>query len=322
MTYIAKAMNKTTRLDAGSAHEGAEASGGKPNVVPVTPEASLPVEYVDPDRIGNVPPDKDGRRAAMAVSGLGRRVRPEASISDFSALGTLESLPPETSEHQAPRASRSWRSQPGVIAGAALGLGALLLGFLFAPGMDGEHENAPLPELQSAPEAGAASGTGAESSAGAGAGALEIKSSGASGATRPVVVRVQIDGGNDGRVEFEGPSAPALVPATPVPTSELPEMPAYFEPLQPLELPPPPVMDPEEEEETIDSRYAAPPVEVDEDSIDDYRLEGIFWDEENPGAIINDTIVERGKRMGSLRVIEIHKTYVTVEFEGRTYDLR
>lgn len=316
MTYIAKAMNKTTRLDAAADR----AAGERPSVSNVVPVSSaMPLEYIrsageDSGESGG----DEARTAAMAVAGLGRRVRPERPV-DMAALGTLEMMPPEAVEATSDGAGRSWWREPMVAGGIALAAGALLLGFVFAPGTTGGDDAPPAaPAGRSAAQGG---GTVAPGGDGGQEILVETSAATANSGGRPVVVRVQIDGGNSGRVELEGPSAPALAPAELVPTRELPEMPAYFEPLQPLELPPPPVMDPAAEE-PIPSRYAAPPIEEEEDSIDDYRLEGIFWDEANPGAIINDKIVEPGKRVGALRVVEIHKDYVTVEFEGRSYDLR
>lgn len=57
-------------------------------------------------------------------------------------------------------------------------------------------------------------------------------------------------------------------------------------------------------------------------SIHDYRLEGIFWDDIKPAAIINDDIVEMGDEIDGLRVVRIDRATVTVEYKGREHLLR
>lgn len=53
-----------------------------------------------------------------------------------------------------------------------------------------------------------------------------------------------------------------------------------------------------------------------------YRLEGIFWDEINPGAIINDRIVEEGDQIDTLRIKKILKSSVIVEIGGVEMELQ
>lgn len=55
--------------------------------------------------------------------------------------------------------------------------------------------------------------------------------------------------------------------------------------------------------------------------LEDYKLEGIVWNAKNPAAMINDRIVEEGKKLGSLLVKKIEKTFVVVELDGREYEL-
>ncbi len=199
-------------------------------------------------------------------------------------------------------------------------MGALLLGFIFAPSSDLPVESS----YGGTESAGATSTAGERTNRGDGSSnAAETRVP--SSSNNPVVVRVQIDSGDGGSVEFEsgGMRSASVSPVSPV-APVTPKMPEYFEPLQPLELPPPPSMD-----LTVDDpvpsipnrgRYEEPPPSG--DAISDYRLEGIFWSPADPGAIINDEIVSPGSRVDQLRVLEIQKDHVLVQLHGRTYDLR
>jgi hypothetical protein len=199
-----------------------------------------------------------------------------------------------------------------LIGGSGLGIAALLLGFLISPSDERDAVQAGQNEiaLQTLTAAGAPE---------------QVQTSG----NKPVVVRVQIDSGEGGSVAFETDSKPDSPPARVIPAMSTepvtPAIPQYFEPLQPLELPPPPSMDltvddPVPSIPRSSSRYETPPPSG--DSINDYTLEGIFWSETDPGAIINDEIVSPGSRVDQLRVLEIQKDHVSVQLHGRTYDLR
>lgn len=322
MTYIAKAMSKQTRLDAAAervAHdprqgEEADSKRGESDIEFVQGGAARPEE----------PRILAPGATAKTLAGMNSRARAESPSLPPEMLGTLESPPPEM-EFVDEKASRTWWKEPVVIGGGALGFAALMIGFLFAPsggpvGPDSASGSGAASAQQAVAAAGASTPdeTGATTASEAGANDGVVSSSG----RKPVVVRVQIDSGDGSSVEFE--SAESRAPA---PSRSAPAMPEIYEPLQPLELPPPPVAE-YTQDYTVDdptpsssgSRYSAPPPSG--DSITDYRLEGIFWSEENPGVIINDEILDEGERIDQLRVRKIYKDYVVVELRGRTYDLR
>lgn len=48
-----------------------------------------------------------------------------------------------------------------------------------------------------------------------------------------------------------------------------------------------------------------------------FRLEGIFWDSKRPMAIINDTIVEKGSRVGGGQVMRIERNWLDLSVKGR-----
>lgn len=328
MSYIAKAMSKQTGLDAAAgraereAHSPGEAerpAGDESSEAAGAPASELEFVEIGDDR-PNEPQILKPGPAARKLAGMNARPRSEPPELPPEMLGTLEAPPPESAPASR-GSSRAWWKEPIVLGGGALGVAALLIGFLFAPdggppGSDTPSGAAPMqiapPAQDNADEGATASAEGADAEAAAGEKSSDRK---------PVVVRVQIDSGDGNNVEFEaGESRSSGSSSSP------PKMPEVYEPLQPLELPPPPVADydyatedPEPSSSSSGSRYASPPPG---DSISDYRLEGIFWSEENPGVIINDEIVDEGERINQLRVVEIHKDFVEVELNGRTYDLR
>lgn len=317
MTYIAKAMNKNHRIE-NAAERMARGAGGKSGgsagseAVPATPVAldfSSGRSAVDPSR------SQAPRAAVMAVAALGSRSEGLEISHPTDRLGTLESVPePATS---APT-RRVWWKEPVVLAGSALGLSAVLLGFILAPVEEDAPADVSEAAVQSAsvpapavvevrPSAAGVEVSSMPAAAGAATAAATLP---ASGGGNPVVVRVQIDSGSAGSLQIDSP--PPLVadtaPLQPMPTT-------YYEPLPTLELPPPPMLDSTSDETEGRSQSSR-------ESSDDYRLEGIFWTEGNPAAIIDDEIVEPGQRVGRLRVLEIHKDHVVVQLDGRTFEMR
>ncbi len=325
MTFIAKAMNKQTRLDAETERaarqieSGAAVSDASPKSNPreAAPESEfefVPIHEPSSPEASEKPSKPSPRDTAWRLSPTGSRSRSNAKseVPKLEFIGTLESIPPELEAEEPLK--RPWWREPMVIGGGALGLAALLLGFLVSPGNRTGTDSA---EVVGPNEAALQTLLTSDAPP-------EVQASD----NKPVVVRVQIESGDGGSVEFEtgGSSAGSMAPMTPLSSIEpvTPKMPEYFEPLQPLELPPPPSMD-----LTVDdpvpsipnrSRYEEPPPSG--DAISDYRLEGIFWSPSDPGAIINDEIVSPGSRVDQLRVLEIQKDHVLVQLHGRTYDLR
>lgn len=53
-----------------------------------------------------------------------------------------------------------------------------------------------------------------------------------------------------------------------------------------------------------------------------FRLTGIIWDEKNPQALINDTIVSEGDILGSCTVIKIDKNKVILNDGSKDFELR
>ncbi len=53
-----------------------------------------------------------------------------------------------------------------------------------------------------------------------------------------------------------------------------------------------------------------------------YKLEGIFWSEKDPMAIINGEIVQEGKRLEGVLVKKINKSSVTLEADGEEFELK
>lgn len=317
MTYIAKAMNKNHRIEnaaeriaRGSAGKGAGTAGsGSVPAAPVALDFSTTRGAVDPPRV------QAPKAAVMAVAALGSRSEGLEASHPTDRLGTLESVPEPPAS--APT-RRVWWKEPVVLAGSALGLSAVLLGFILAP----VEEEAPA-AVSGAAVQEASPPASTEFEVRSSAAGLEVSSGPAvagpattaatvpsSGGGNPVVVRVQIDSGSAGSLQIDSP--PPLTadtaPLQPMPTT-------YYEPLPALELPPPPMLDASSEEPERRSQSSR-------ESSEDYRLEGIFWTEGNPAAIIDDEIVEPGQRVGRLRVLEIHKDHVVVQLDGRTFEMR
>lgn len=325
MTYIAKAMSKQTRLDAADeraereAQARDEASAAPSDAPAASKRGSRDLEFVSgrPERPQDPRPLSPGP-AAKTLAGMNSRARPEPPTLPPEMLGTLESPPPEAVPASR-RSGRSWWREPVIIGGGALGIAALLIGFLVAPGGEPPISDAGSPAATAVQASGspAAVAVNQEAADGEFREAAESESVATSSGRKPVVVRVQIDSGDGSSVEFEsGETRAASAPRS------APKPPEIYEPLQPLELPPPPVADYTVEDpvpSSSGSRYASPPPG---DSISDYRLEGIFWSEENPGVIINDEILDEGERLDQLKILKIHKDYVKVQLHGRTYDLR
>jgi hypothetical protein len=292
-SYIAKAMDKTRRLDAAAdrverarsdASDDPETSSEGPELV-ILPGAGV-------SKSSEVLPPM--RRPVLAKG------------EDSLPSGSLESA--EEPEDLGP-AARPWWKERLVWTGVALGLSAILLGFLFAP--------VGPPELEAPPAASSAVSAIVPREADAAPSESDdvpVAVSRSRGGN-PVVVRVEIDSGS-GEVRLEGAGA---IPNPPVSAEPTPP-PVFYDPLPPLELPPPPFYDASDAAPRSSSTPSF--IEPTGASIDDYVLEGIFWTEDNPAAIINDEIVEAGKRVGLLRVVSVERTHVVVELKGRTYDLR
>lgn len=51
------------------------------------------------------------------------------------------------------------------------------------------------------------------------------------------------------------------------------------------------------------------------------HLSGIFWDEANPTAIINDQIITVGGEINGKKIVEIRKDKVILEADGQTTEL-
>ena len=57
--------------------------------------------------------------------------------------------------------------------------------------------------------------------------------------------------------------------------------------------------------------------------LDKIKLEGVFWDEEDPMAIINGQVVRQGTRIGNARVVRINRdSSLVLEIDGTQYTLR
>jgi hypothetical protein len=288
MTYIAKAMDKTRRLDGvaarmerASADDASQANAGGPELV-VIPGA----------RSGKSPTPLP----PMARPGRARKPDESESLESYGAA------------EESPAMERPWWKEPLLWTAVALGLSAVLFGFLFTPVRSPD----PVESMTAMPAAVAPAESAGTSAAEEAPAPVTV-----SGGRNPVVVRVEIDSGS-GEVRFDGGGSVAVTP--PAPAAPTPP-PVFYDPLPMLELPPPPLFESSDvaPRSSSSSRSSSTPRAA---SIDDYVLEGVFWTEDSPAAIINDEIVEVGGRVGSLRVIGIERTHVVVELNGRTHDLR
>lgn len=246
MTFIAKAMNKQTRYEAASERASREAGSDAPDDAPVKEKANaandvpifIPIRDDGSSRSSSNTSSKTSTRpstpsaqvTARKLSPSRSKTRSKKEVPELEFIGTLESAPPELAPvKETPK--RPWWREPMVIGGGALGLVALIMGFVVSPSGDsagvdtavvGPNEAA-LNTLLSSPDSS------------------QVQSKG-----KPVVVRVEIDSGDGGSVEFESSgssnaSRAAKVMEAPeqAPEPVTPKIPEYYEPLQPLELPPP-----------------------------------------------------------------------------------
>lgn len=97
-----------------------------------------------------------------------------------------------------------------------------------------------------------------------------------------------------------------------------------YAPIEIEEPPPPPRDMPKPRSAPKEARPSAPALSADsvEAVRERYRLEGVFWSDNDPMALINGEILRAGSSFDGMRVVEIGKTEVSIEIGGKRYLLQ
>ena len=64
-------------------------------------------------------------------------------------------------------------------------------------------------------------------------------------------------------------------------------------------------------------RKAVPEKEIEKLPIPDLNIEGLIWNSDMPQAIINGSVIKIGDYIEGVRVVEIDKKGITIEYEGQ-----
>ena len=72
----------------------------------------------------------------------------------------------------------------------------------------------------------------------------------------------------------------------------------------------------------LSSGETVPPAGQEEIQVASFTVQGLVWNADHPQAIVNDTIVEKGSRIGQAKILSIEKNGVKILSQGRELFLR